>query len=66
MATTPLKTASRALSIATVMVAGFSAWLLITQGDSPHAGTTAPPNTGRSVEFAAVSDSAPADRTHEV
>lgn len=54
MATTPLKTASRALSIATVMVAGFAAWLLGTQGSPPHPNLAAPLESGRNVGFAAV------------
>lgn len=56
MATTPLKTASRALSIATVMLAGFAAWVLGTQ-DSTTSSSVAPQSeTGRSVEFAAVAE----------
>lgn len=56
MATTPLKTASRALSIATVLAAGFAAWVLVTTGSSPRQDVATQPVAGRSVEFAAVSD----------
>ena len=58
MATTPLKTASRALSIATVLAAGFAAWVLVTTGSSPRQNVATQPVAGRSVEFAAVSDGA--------
>ncbi|TXT36364.1 MAG: type IV pilus assembly protein PilQ, partial [Planctomycetota bacterium] len=64
MATTPLKTASRALSLATLIVAGFSTWLFSTQGSAPLSSTetTSPPK--RTIEFAAVT--APATRSQDV
>ena len=66
MATTPLKTASRALSIATLLVAGFAAWLLGTQGSLPRESAVTSPATGRSVEFAAVAANSPADNQREL
>ncbi len=57
MATTPLKTASRALSIATVMVIGFAAWVLGTQGTLPRENADAAPVSDRNVEFVAASAS---------
>ena len=58
MATTPLKTASRALSVATVIVAGFAAWLVATQDSQPHESTATTPTPERSVQFAAVAEPA--------
>ena len=61
MATTPLKTATRALSIATVLVAGFATWLLSTQ-KLPARGSLAPSTTTpRNVSFAVVTEAVPAD-----
>ena len=61
MATTPLKTASRALSFATLIVAGFATWLIGTQGLAPRERTEATPASERSIEFAAVTESAPTE-----
>ena len=66
MATTPLKTASRALSYATVMVVGFAAWVLGTQGTPPRDNAEALSESGRVVEFAAVSATTPASNSQDV
>lgn len=65
MATTPLKTASRALSIATILVAGFAAWVLGTQGSTPPNRAEAEPSAGRTIEFAAVAAQSPADNPQD-
>lgn len=65
MATTPLKTASRALSIATVLVAGFAAWVLGTQGSTPVDQAVTELATGRTIEFAAVSPKSAADDSQD-
>ena len=62
MATTPLKTASRALSVATVIVAGFAAWLIATQDSQPPESTATTPAPERSVQFAAVAEPAAGGR----
>lgn len=61
MAKTPLKTASRAMCLATFLVVGFSAWVLATQGSQPRS-SVSNTNTPRNVSFAAVTAAAPADR----
>ncbi len=66
MATTPLKTASRALSYATVMVVGFAAWVLGTQGTLPRENAETPPESGRVVEFAAVSATTPSVSSQDI
>lgn len=66
MAKTPLKTASRALSIATVLAAGFAAWMLGTQGSTPVDQAVTEPTTGRTVEFAAVSPKSSADESQDL
>ncbi len=66
MATTPLKIASRALSIATVLVAVFAAWALGTQGSTPREHAVTQPATGRTIEFAAVASKSPADNPQDV
>lgn len=66
MATTPLKTASRALSIATILVAGFAAWVLGTQGPTPREHAVTPPATGRTIEFAAVAARSLADTPQDI
>ncbi len=63
---TPLKTASRALSIATVIVAGFAAWLIATQDSQPPVSTATTPTPKRSVEFAAVTEPATGRRLKAV
>ena len=60
MANTPLKTASRAMCLATFLVVGFSAWVLTTQGSQPRS-SVSNTNTPRDVSFAAVTAAAPAD-----
>lgn len=65
MATTPLKTASRALSLATLIVAGFSSWLFSTQSSTPVQSTEAT-SPKRTIEFAAVSEPATAARSQDV
>lgn len=62
MATTPLKTASRALSIATILVAGVAAWVLGTQGST----TADQAVTGRTIEFAAVAAKSPVGNPQDV
>ncbi len=54
MATTPLKTASRALSISTVLVVGFAAWVLTTHGAPPRDSSEPTSDAPRNVSFAAV------------
>lgn len=66
MATTPLKTASRALSIATVIVMGFAAWLLGTQGAVPRENAETASDAGRKVEFSGVSATTSASNSHDV
>ena len=66
MATTPLKTASRALSIATLLVAGLAAWVLGTQGSTPREHAVTQPSSGRTIEFAAVDAKSPADNPQDV
>ncbi|MFM9961224.1 MAG: hypothetical protein ACKV2Q_08350 [Planctomycetaceae bacterium] len=61
MATTPLKTASRALSLATVLVAGFAACVLGTQGMAPRSARVTTTDAPRKVEFAAVTEITPAN-----
>lgn len=65
MATTPLKTASRALSIATILVAGFAAWMLGTQGSTLPDRAVAEPTAGRTIEFAAVAAKSSADNPRD-
>ncbi len=60
MANTPLKTASRAMCLATFLVVGFSAWVLTTQGSQPRS-SVSNTNAPRNVSFAAVTAAAPAD-----
>lgn len=62
MATTPLKTASRALSLATVLVAGFAAWVLSTQGSAPRGSSPVVETPRREVQFAAVSSDSTSSR----
>lgn len=66
MATTPLKTASRALSIATVLVAGLTAWVFGTQGSTPIDQVVTEPVTGRTIEFAAVASKSPVENSQDV
>ena len=66
MATTPLKTASRALSIATVLVAGLTAWVFGTQGSTPIDQVVTEPVTGRTIEFAAVASKSPVEKSQDV
>lgn len=66
MATTPLKTASRALSIATVLVAGLTAWVFGTQGSTPVDQVVTEPATGRTIEFAAVASKSPVEKSQDV
>lgn len=66
MATTPLKTASRALSISTVLVAGFTVWVLSTQDSRPREHAVSPSATGRSIEFAAVDSKSVIDNPPDV
>lgn len=61
MATTPLKTASRALSISTVLVVSFAAWVLTTHGSTPHAGSVPSTDEPRNISFAAVTVAAPSE-----
>lgn len=61
MANTPLKTASRAMCLATFLVVGFSAWVLTTHGSPPHPSSKPATDAPRNVSFAAVTAAAPAD-----
>ncbi|MBC7816299.1 MAG: hypothetical protein IAG10_05345 [Planctomycetaceae bacterium] len=61
MATTPLKTASRALSISTVLVVSFAAWVLTTHGSPPRASSEPSTDAPRNVSFAAVIKAVPDD-----
>ncbi len=60
MANTPLKTASRAMCLATFLVVGFSAWVLTTHGSPPRASSGPATDGPRNVSFAAVTAAAPA------
>jgi type IV pilus assembly protein PilQ len=62
MATTPLKTASRALSLATILVAGLAAWALGTQGSVPRDHRATSGEEPRQVSFAAVSTASSSGR----
>ena len=61
MANTPLKTASRAMCLATLLVVGFSAWVLTTHGSPPRASSEPATDGPRNVSFTAVTAAAPAD-----
>ena len=66
MANTPLKAASRALSLATLLVAGFAAWVLCTQGSQPNHNASPLEIDPHSVTFAAVTEPTSKDRFEDV